>query len=174
MLRTLLLSALTASLVAQTTGVPGINDYTINGLGSGATSCVSLCFPNGNVTLNLAVSAPFGSFALLLFNFCPCQTCGLPGPTNACVPPIPLTACGGSNQSLDLDLTAACGPAIIQFVGPSTAGFPFTTLTIPPLPGAPCTVATLSTQAAVINPCGLGVLGVPGPFVMTQSFTVNF
>ncbi len=174
-IRTLLATALLAGFAAtQTTGVPGINDYTINGLGSGATSCSSLCFPNGNLTLNLAVSAPAGAIAIVLFNFCPCSTCSLAGPLNTCSPSIPATACGGSNQSLDMNLTAACGIAFSAVVTTNTAGTMSLPLSIPPIPGPPCASAVLSTQAVVIDPCGLGLFAVPGPFVLTQSFTLLF
>lgn len=176
----ILSSALAVSLaaapaVAQVTGVPGTNDYTINSLGSGGTSCVPLCFPNGGVTLNLAVSAPLGAIAIAFFNFCPCLTCQLPGPTNSCAPPIPLTACGAStNQSLDLDLSPPCGLPISFTMLVNTAGVYSASVPIPTLPGIPCGVATLSTQAIVFSSCGLGLTAVPGPFVLTQSYTLTF
>ncbi len=161
--------------VAQVTGVPGTNDYTINTLGSGGTSCVPLCFPNGGVTLNLAVSAPLGAIAIAFFNFCPCQTCQLPGPANTCAPPIPLTACGAStNQALDLDISPPCGVPVSFTMFVNTAGVYSASVVIPPLPGPPCGIATLSTQAMVFSSCGLGLTAVPGPFVLTQSYTLTF
>ena len=160
--------------LAQTTGVVGINDLTINSLGSGTTSCASFCFPNGGVTLNMMVTSPPGSFAIALFNFCPCQVCSLPGPSNTCVPAIPATACGPSNQSLDLDLTAACGLSVIMVMPPSTAGTPFLSVPIPTLPGPPCATASLTVQAVVLDPCGLGLFALPGPLVMTQAITLLF
>jgi len=164
-----------AAATAQTTGVVGINDYTISGLGSGSTSCTPLCFPNGGVTLNLAVTAPAGSFAVVVFNFCPCTPCSVAAPANACVPAIPLSACGGSNQSLDMNLTAACGIAFSAFLVPNSAGFLSMPLPIPTISGPPCLNFTISTQAAVFNACGLGIPGLfPGPFVMTQGYTLNF
>lgn len=166
---------LATTATAQTTGVIGINDYTVSGLGSGSTSCTPLCFPNGGVTLNLAISAPAGSFAIVVFNFCPCTACSLPAPANACLPAIPPTACGASNQSLDMNLTAACGIAFSAFVATNSAGTLSLALPIPTITGPPCLNFTISTQAAVINPCGLGVPGlVPGPFVLTQGYTLNF
>jgi len=173
----LLLAALLAmgSAFAQTTGVVGNNDYTINGLGSGSTSCTSLCFPNGGITLTLTVAAPPGSAVFVFFNFCTCQACYLPAPSNACVPPLPATACGGTNQSLDMNLTAACGIAFSTLMGVNSAGQASLLLPIPTLPGTPCAVATLSTQAIVINTCGLGIPPpFPGPFVLTQGYTLNF
>jgi hypothetical protein len=167
-------SLLAAAALAQTTGVLGINDYTVNGLGSGSTSCTTLCFPGGGLTLNLDVSAPAGAIAIVLVNFCPCQTCTLTGPSNACLPAIPATACGSSNQSFDMDLTAACGIAFSAVVTLTSAGTLSLPLPIPALTGPPCAAATLSTQAIVIDPCGSGLFAVPGPFVLTQSYTLNF
>lgn len=45
--------ALSAAASAQTTGMPGTNDFTINGLGSGSTSCTTL---NLGGTLGLAIN----------------------------------------------------------------------------------------------------------------------
>ncbi|MBL8729514.1 MAG: hypothetical protein JNM25_13860 [Planctomycetes bacterium] len=165
---------LLTSAFAQTTGVVGINDYTINGVGSGSTSCSAMCYPNGGVTLNLDVSAPAGSVALLLFNFCPCSPCSLAGPSNTCLPAIPATACGGSNQSLDLDMSSACGIAFTLPVTLTTAGTLSVALPIPTIPGVPCASLTLSTQAVVIDPCGLGIFAAPGPFVLSQAYTLQF
>jgi hypothetical protein len=167
---------LLGSAAAQTTGVVGSNDYTINSLGSGATSCVNLCFPNGNVVLNLTVSAPLGAIGIVFFNFCPCLPCQLPGPVNSCAPAIPLTACGSStNQSLDMDLSPPCGVPVSFTMFVSSAGLYTATLPIPSLPGLPCSgVYQLSTQAIVFSSCGLGLTAVPGPFVLTQAFTLNF
>ena len=165
---------LASSALAQTTGVPGINDLTVNNLGSGTTSCAGFCFPNGGVTLNMIVNAPPGSFAIALFNFCPCQACSLPGPTNACVPAIPATACGPSNQSLDLNPIAACGIALTAVMVPTSAGVPGLTVPIPTFTGPPCSSALMTVQAVMLDPCGLGLFALPGPFVMTQAITLAF
>ncbi len=165
-----------AAALAQTTGVPGMNDLTVNTMGSGTTSCTTFCFPNGGLTLNFQVSAPPGASAIALFSFCPCTTCTLPGPTNSCFPTIPSTACGSStNQSLDLDITAACG-GLISVPMTNTAGVVglSMSLNIPTFLGLPCTNATLAVQAVVIDPCGQGLFGVTGPFVMTQAYTLQF
>ncbi|MBL8735016.1 MAG: hypothetical protein JNL12_01185 [Planctomycetes bacterium] len=170
-LLSLLLTA--GAAVAQTTGVPGMNDLTVNWAGSGSTSCTSMCFPGGNVTLNLDVSAPPGATAFLLLSFCPCTTCSLPGPANGCFPTIPATACGGSNQSLDLDMSPPCGIVAVVPVAVNSAGTLGTQVPIPPLAGPPCTTA-LAIQAVVIDPCGAGVFAMPGPFVLTQAYTLWF
>ena len=58
---------------------------------------------------------------------------------------------------------------------PGAASLPSLVMPIPVLAGVPCAVATLSVQAVVINPgCGLGLVPLPGPFVMTQAFTLKF
>ncbi|HEX6813082.1 MAG TPA: hypothetical protein VF384_15770 [Planctomycetota bacterium] len=163
-----------ASALAQTTGVPGINDLTIDGLGSGTTSCSTRCFPNDPVAVNLRVTAPPGSLVLALFSFCPCLPCSVPGFSNACVPPIPGTACGGSNQSLDLDLGAGCGIAMTSLMVPDSAGVPSLSVPIPTLIGPQCATALLSVQGVVIDPCGYGLLPIPGPFVFTQAVTLLF
>lgn len=160
--------------LAQTTGVPGINDYTVNSLGSGTTSCTTLCFPGGGLTLNFQLSAPGGALGLVMINFCPCLTCQLQGPPNTCFPTIPTTACGLSNQSLDLDLSPPCGIPFSQVALPNSAGILTVSVPIPAFTGVPCTNAVISTQAIVFDACGLGLFAVPGPFVFTQSFTIWF
>lgn len=174
MRRLLPLFVFTAATVAQTTGVPGINDLQVNGFGSGMTSCATTCFPNGNVTLTYTVSAPVGSFVFVMFNLCPCFTCQLPAPANGCFPNIPATACGGSNQSLDLDLSAACGPLLALPVTVTTAGVLGVSINIPPFSGTPCTNAVLTAQGVVVDPCGLGLFAAPGPFVLTQAISAWF
>ncbi len=161
--------------VAQTTGVPGINDLTVNGFGSGQTSCATTCFANGNLVLNYTVSAPFGAPVLIAFNLCPCAPCTLPGPANFCAPPIPLTACALSNQSFDLSLNAACGPLTLLPTTP-ILGTTLSSLSIavPPIPGAPCLNLALSAQAVIIDPCGAGLFAAPGPFVLSQAITTWF
>jgi hypothetical protein len=160
--------------LGQTTGVPGINDYTINSLGSGTTSCTPLCFPGGGLTLNFQLSAPGGALGLVMINFCPCLACQLTAPTNACLPTIPSTACGSSNQSFDLDLSPPCGIPFTQVALPNSAGVLTVSIPIPSFTGIPCTNAVISTQAIVFDACGLGPYAVPGPFVLTQSFTIRF
>lgn len=167
--------ALAAASIAQTTGVPGINDLEVNGFGSGATSCATTCFPNGNVTLNYTANVPAGAFVIVLFTFCPCATCQLPGPTNSCLPAIPNTACGfTTNQSFDLDLNAACGPLLALPMAVNSAGVMGLSMPIPGFTGLPCTNAVLTAQAIVVDPCGLGLFALPGPFVFTQAITTWF
>jgi hypothetical protein len=174
-MRNFLFSCLLAgTAVAQTTGVPGINDLTLNGLFSGLTSCATTCFPNGNVTLTYTVSVAPGAIPFVLFNLCPCQPCSLTAPPNFCAPPIPATACGGSNQSFDLDLNAACGPIVLLPVGPTTTGVVGVSITVPPIPGPPCTNLALTAQAMILDLCGAGLTVAPGPFVFSQAITAWF
>jgi hypothetical protein len=174
-MRTFLLSCLLAgSAAAQTTGVPGINDLTLNSIGSGATSCVTQCFPNGNVTLTYMVSVAPGAIPFVMFNFCPCLPCSLTAPSNFCSPTIPPTACFGSNQSLDLDLNAACGPVLFLPVGPTTTGVVGVSITVPPIPGPPCSNVALTAQAIILDLCGAGLTVAPGPFVFSQAITAWF
>lgn len=168
---------LAAGLAGQTTGVPGINDLTVSGggplLGSGTTSCFNACFPNGNVNLNYQVSAPAGALVFLAFSFCPCVPCSVTAPANACVPVIPNTACLGSNQSFDLDINAACG-LILLAASVSSAGTLGAQIPVPPIPGPPCSSLTLSCQAVIFDPCGLGITGFGGPFLLSQAITASF
>lgn len=170
----LLITLLSATSIAQTTGTPGINDLVVNGFGAGMTSCATTCYPNGNVVLNYSASVPPGAFVLVLFTFCPCAPCTLNAPSNPCVPAIPATACGPSNQSLDLNINAACGPLLSFPMGITTAGTFGLSVPIPPFVGTPCTNAVLTAQAIVVDPCGLGLFAAPGPLVFTQAITTWF
>lgn len=177
-LRFCVLPLLAAGVLAQTTGVPGINDLQVNAggpwLGSGSTSCFNTCVPNGNVGLTYSCSAPAGAFVLMAFNLCPCAPCSLTAPANPCVPPIPATACFGSNQSWDLNTNAACGPLLTLVQGPTTTGVIGVNVNVPFIPGPPCTNITLSCQAVIFDPCGLGLTIFPGAFLVSQAISVSF
>src|ERR1043166_3609049 len=121
----LALTVFGAAAAAQTTGVPGINDYTITcagcatgapagcgfapgGLGgiSGSTSCPTLTFDMTiGGTLNFGVSSIPGSPITIFYNFCPCFPCyALLPPANCAA--IPFTTCSTTtNQTVDLNLT---------------------------------------------------------------------
>lgn len=157
---------------AQTTGVPGINDYTINSpTCSGSPSCQTCCFATP-VTLSCNVSTAPGNVAVIVWSFCPCSAGFMCGGTNACVPAIPTTACGNTtNTSYDLILGCVSSTFVVVANGSGNATL---SLPIPSIgPAPPCSV-TLSSQAVVIDPCGLGVALFPGPFVTTQAYSVNF
>ena len=168
---------LAAPLFAQVTGVAGINDYTINGLVPGSTSCTPLCVP-GPTTLTLAVSAAPNSAACIVFNTCPCTPCAFPWPPNACVPPIPPAlsppCSGATNQSIDMMLGGNCLIVFSAFVFTNSAGVASLTLAVPGFTTGPCS-AVFSTQAVVFDLCGGGGPPVgPGPFVTTQGYSIAF
>jgi hypothetical protein len=169
----LAITATTALALGQTTGVTGINDYTINGSAcSGSPSCTSCCFSTP-VTLNCNVATAPGNAAIFFWSFCPCTAGFICGPVNSCVPAIPSTACGSTtNQSFDV-LLGCVNFTVIAFS--NTAGIANLTLNIPNLgPAPPCSIGPLATQVVVIDTCGLGVTGFPGPFVLTQGYSVSF
>jgi hypothetical protein len=173
----LALSLSAVPLAAQVTGVPGINDYTINGLVSGSTSCTPICIP-GPATLTLSVSTAVGNAACIVFNTCPCTPCAFPWPTNACVPAIPPAlsppCSGATNQSIDMLLGGNCLIAFSAFVFANTAGIASLTITVPGFSTGPCT-AVFSTQAVVFDFCGAGGPPIgPGPFVTTQGYSIAF
>jgi len=166
---------------AQVTGVPGINDYTLNGFTSGSTSCTSLCFPSP-VTLTMAVHTAPGNLAIAFWTDCPCRGCSIPWPPNACAPSIPLgsvPACSLTNQSIDFFPVPSCSILFSFTMVANSAGFASTTISVPlinfgTVPCAP-TNPTFSTQAVVLDLCGNGGVPVgPGPFVLTQAYDVGF
>lgn len=144
----LVATAVTAG--AQTTGVICCNDYTINGFGSGSTSCTTYVNPP-NTPMVLNVSAGIAS-PLVIFGFslCPCF------PGYAVIP-----SCCAPVNSLDLDLSC-----------------PIFTWNVIPVPHpALCNVATLAigscppgisfaTQALVIDPA------CPAGAQFTQAYDV--
>lgn len=167
-----------ASAVAQTTGVPGINDYTLNGLVSGSSSCTQLCFATPT-NLTMAVQTVPGAIAVVVWTDCPCRGCAFPWPANTCVPPIPFgtaAPCSATNQSLDFVPIPGCNILFQGFLFANAAGLASQTLALPPLGSSaqPCALR-FTTQAVVLDPCGLG--GPPlgaGPFVLTQAYDVGF
>ncbi|MGE3172989.1 MAG: hypothetical protein AB7O97_10225 [Planctomycetota bacterium] len=172
-----LLLALSSALAAQTTGVPGINDYTINAFGSGGSSCVPLCAP-APTTLNLAVSSVPGNPVMFVITDCPCRACVFPWLPNGCLPAIPpatFPPCNSTtNQSLDLFLPApGCTILFSAFLITNAAGIASLPLNVPTLSSVPCGVP-LSTQAVVFDVCGTGGNPPgPGPLVLTQAFQLT-
>ena len=146
--------------VAQTTGVPGFNDLTVNGLGSGTTSCSAPISMSGGGVATMEVStAPSVPVVLLFTPFCRCQPPFFPlPPSTSC--PIPFTAGGGaSNQSVDLLLSPNC--ILLNFVTNSDAAG----MVDLPLPLPPSFV--LGVQAASLHPCATGF-----PVLFTQAHTI--
>jgi hypothetical protein len=170
---------LAAATAAQTTGIPGLNDYTINGVVSGsATTCLPMCFTTPT-TLSLDVSTLPTNAVLFVITDCPCRLCAIPWTPNACLPPLPpapFPPCnGGTNQSLDIFLAApGCTILWSSFAFPNAAGLASVALPIPTFSTPPCQ-ALFSTQAIVFDFCGTGGIPVgPGPFVLTQAYTLAF
>lgn len=126
---------------AQVTGVPGINDYTINGSISGSTSCNVVTIPAGGlITFNINGANP-GSLAAIIVG------ASVPGSACFCTPgwlPLPLSSCVGV-QSLDFPMfSAVCSTVIV--VGTLDGAGNFTVV------GGPCPPATrLATQAVVVD-----------------------
>lgn len=147
---TLAFLALAPLGLAQVTGVPGLNDYTINGQGSGSTSCTKVDLPSlGTNILILSVSGPPNTPVILAFSACPCS----PGFFNlglaACTPPSAI-------QSIDLNLF---WPLItLDFW---TDGFGNLTLVVPCPPNV-----TFATQAAVFD------VTCPWLWRLTQAYDV--
>jgi len=174
----LLSTALIRPAPAQVTGVPGINDYTINGLGSGGTSCIPLCIPSPT-TLTLVVNTVPGNAVIVFFSDCPCRGCSFPWLPNACVPPIPpalAPPCSGlTNQSIDIFFgVPGCTIVFSQFLFANAAGVASLVLPVPPFGSVPCS-ALFSTQSLVFDLCGTGGSPPgPGPFVLTQAYSIAF
>ena len=158
-------TALTAPTAAQTTGFPGVNDYTVAGIGSGSTSCTEVMPPpGGGFALTVSASRP-GLPVLYALTFAgttavvPCAPGAVGLPPSPCIlggpgpPPI---------QSLDLLVGSGFGlPPFAALTGPGG----FATVFAPPLPAAGLGL-TIGTQAFVLDPtCGF-------PFVATQAYLV--
>jgi hypothetical protein len=174
----LALSITAPAAVAQVTGVAGINDYTLNGLVPGSTSCTSLCFASP-LTLTMTVQASVGSVVVIVWTDCPCRGCSIPWPPNACFPAIPLgplPPCATTNQSVDFLPVPGCNILFQATVFANSAGVASINVSVPSIgiASSPCSVR-LSTQAVVLDPCGNGGIPLgPGPFVMTQAYDVGF
>lgn len=170
-------ASIITTATAQVTGVPGINDYTLNGLVSGSTSCTPLCIPSP-VPLTMTVNTAPGNGVMIFFTDCPCRSCAFPWPPNTCfpgIPPAPTPPCNGAtNQSLDLFVAAPCVIIYSAFLVANAAGIASQTVLVPGFTTGPCG-ALFTTQAIVIDPCGNGGFPIgPGPFVMTQAYNIAF
>src|SRR5262245_17692938 len=76
-MRLLIVLSLCALLVpAQSVGVPGANDFTINGLGSGTASCHQQPIPTGPRVLNFRLDGLPASAVIVAAGIC--QTGNLP------------------------------------------------------------------------------------------------
>ena len=112
---------------AQTTGIPGFNDYTINALGSGSTSCTSLTFITP-LTLTFQVSGAPVTPVMIYLSFAPC----IPAPPTSL-----------SCQGTSLNLATIPPPFPLAFGFTNFAGIYTFSLPLPPI-SPPITVATQS------------------------------
>lgn len=150
----LLVALLSSPSLAQTTGIPGINDFTVNGFVSGSTSCTLVVQVGQPITFN--INTVPGALSVIVLNTCPCAAGLLP------LAPI---GCQGAllNQSIDLDIFGWTGALCLTLQFPGTANtagnFGFT---MPPCPNP----FRFSAQ---------GVILIPGcaPFVMTQAYDIQ-
>lgn len=167
-LRASCLSALLAcSLVAQTPGVPGTNDYWVTPGGTpGGSSCkaVTLTMP---LTMTMNTSCQGGSF-VILWSTCLCAQCApVPAIGIAGCLPGPSSACSSSNQFLEVPVLSPC--ITFTFSGvTNAAGFGSIQVPVPPV-GPP---VTLSSQAIFLTPPGC----LPPPFfvLLSQAWNVTF
>ncbi|MEM7310449.1 MAG: hypothetical protein AAF682_27475 [Planctomycetota bacterium] len=165
-MRTLLLSALlTVALAlglaspanAQTTGVPGVNDYTIAGFGSGSTSCTFFAPPIGG-GWPMSVSAT-GPGLPVLFHY------AIVGIVPGCVPgffPLAPLPCVPFLLPHSIDIVLGAGSIPFGSFAAFTGAGGVATVVAPPF--APLGL-TVTTQAYVIDP-------TCGGLVATQAYTL--
>ncbi len=151
-MRKISLCILTAAMLlvpaqAQTTGIPGFNDYTIGGAGSGSTSCTALTFTSP-VVLNFQVSASGpGQTVFVVVSNLPCS----PGAFS------PFT-CQGT--TFDLVFTPGIIVTPLGVTGPG--GIVSVPVSVPPL----LMPLVFATQCVVQDP---GCAGLP---LFTQAYDV--
>lgn len=158
-----------AAAAAQgTTGVVGVNDFTINGFVSGSTSCtpVSLVCPT---TISFAVScAPFAPVAIYL-SPCPCFADWACLGSTTC--PIPMTACGNTqNQSVDLNLT--CAPTELAFGFADALGNFSLAVSVPPSLCGLGASFSFAAQAVVLDGACFNPV-MPFHLLLTQAYDVT-
>ncbi len=142
---------------AQTTGVPGFNDYIVNGTLSGSTSALTVNVPGGGPTIFELSSTPFTPVAFF-FSLCPASPCWFPLSPVGC--PIPFTACSGTtNNSIDIDFSC---PTLVMSMTTDAFGFASSVINLPP-------GMVFSTQAGVLHPCAAPPIRV----MMSQAYTVT-
>lgn len=144
-----------SSAQAQTTGVPFLNDLTVNGFGSGGVSCAS--FTLSSTAATFTVTGDPGALAVVAYSPNGCA------PAVACLPPvpcpIPFSACGGgTNRSIDLLPPLFVGCSFVL----NAAGTGSCTVAIPP-------GTFVGVQAVVLPSASCG-----GVFVTTQAYNVVF
>lgn len=127
---------------AQVTGVPGINDFTINGSVSGSTSCTPVTIPPASpITFNISAANP-GALAAIIVGVafpgtvCPCTAGWIPLPPSSCV----------GIQSIDFPMfSPACNTVIVVGLTDGSGNFSATASFCPP-------GTKLAAQAVVVDP----------------------
>ncbi len=163
-LASILLLGVVAPLCAQgVTGVPGLTDYTINGLGSGTSSCNFQLLTAGPNTFS--VNTLPGTTVIFLFNLnCPCMPCFMNFPGGAACP-VPPTVCSGFTTNQSLDLNIGFVPCVLLSGSLVAGATGQASLTL----GLPSGIR-FSTQAMALLPCS--VLA-PFPPMFTQAHNVS-
>ncbi|MCA9321333.1 MAG: hypothetical protein KDB53_11390 [Planctomycetes bacterium] len=148
---TLMVTVLGGSVAAQTTGVPGFNDYTINGLTSGSTSCTALTFVTPT-PMNFLVTMNPGSAVFLLASSLPCW----PGVTSPFI-------CQGTSFDMIFTPSISIIPLATTVLSTGLVGAGVS-IFVPSFPGPPI---VFSTQCVILDPnCG----GLP---LFTQAYDVT-
>jgi hypothetical protein len=159
---------LNASLAAQTPGVAGVNDYWITPGGTpGGVSCkfVNIVTPT---TMTLNVSAAPNTPFVIVWSTCPCIPCS-PVPafgTSGCLPG-PSSACGSSNQFLEVGLMSSCLTFTMTGVT-STAGTAAIPILVPPASPP----FRMSSQVALLGAPSCVV--APFSLLLSQGWNVSF
>lgn len=153
-------TALATGPAAQgTTGVPTINDYTLNGMTSGSSSC-TLLFPFASGPAVLKISTAPNAPTVFLFNLnCPCKTCLFPWVPATCPMP-PLTCATFTNQAFELNTGFATCVFLSASATADASGTASITVVVPPM-------IRFSTQAVLLHPCS------PSTLVFTQAYDVS-
>lgn len=156
-----LAAVLTVAPAAQgTTGVPGVNDYTVGGMIPGSSSCTLLSpVPAGPTVFSIS-TAP-GAPVVFFFNLnCPCRACLFPWlPSTGCGMP-PLVCFTPSNQAFELDTSSGFCTLLSASTTANAAGVASITVTLPP-------TIRFSTQAVLLHPCDASNL------IFTQAYNVS-
>lgn len=151
----------TVAVAQGTTGVAGVNNYTLGGMIPGSSSCTLLSpFPSGPTVFNVS-TAP-GAPVVFMFNInCPCRACLLPWLPAAAGCGLPPLACGiVGNQAYELDTTSGGCIFLSAGVSANTAGNATITIVLPAF-------IRFSTQTVGLHPCDSSNL------IFSQAYNVS-
>jgi len=155
-----LTAALTLTAAAQgTTGVAGVNDYTVGGMIPGSSSC-TLLFPVPAGPTVFSINTAPGAPVVFFFNLnCPCKACLFPWVPATCGMP-PLTCFTPSNQAFELDTSSGICTLLSAATTANAAGNASITINLPP-------TIRFSTQGVLLHPCDASNL------IFTQAYNVS-